>query len=221
MKITIEKTRLIAVAPFLVVAIILASCFVWQLKTNITLRQELSAKKNEFKEAEAASKHLMTLEKQASDMKQKQEALYKKVPVNEKEPFGLMKALIRLGGQAGLRKITLSLKEKAVVTAQEAASQAGQAADQGAETPADEAGGQQGAVSAQTDDAGVVALPQGASTPIYLQMDFEGSFPQILVFLEKLMSLERIVEVEGIFIERKKETLPYQKASLDLIAYTF
>lgn len=56
---------------------------------------------------------------------------------------------------------------------------------------------------------------------INLKMDFEGSFPQLLKFLQKVASLERIVKINSISIERKKETMPYQKISLDLVTYTF
>jgi Tfp pilus assembly protein PilO len=56
---------------------------------------------------------------------------------------------------------------------------------------------------------------------LYFQMKFAASFNQILEFLKELNSLERIVTVEKIEIDRKTEILPYQSVVLDLITYSY
>lgn len=222
MEIKIEKAKLLKSAPFLAVTAVLASFFVWQLRANMSLTRELDAKKKEFTRAEAASRHLRNIEKQIDDIKQKQQMLYKKVPVNEKEPFSLIKTLIRLGGQAGLKNITLRLKEKSAEEGTAANQGGGAAQDQG-----DEGGSEEAASPETTESQGAqgeessVSPDQSGPSPVYLEMTFEGSFPLILSFLQKLMSLERIVKIEGMSIQRRKDILPYQKVSLDLVTYTF
>lgn len=222
MEIKIEKTKLLKSVPFFAVTVILASFFIWQFRVNMSLTRELDAKKKEFNRAEAASRRLRNIERQIDDIKQKQAMLYKKVPVNEKEPFSLIKTLIRLGGQAGLKNITLSLKEKSAEE-EAAANQGGASAqEQGVEGASEGAAAQESPESQEAQgEESSVSPAQSGPTPIYLEMTFEGSFPQILSFLQKLMSLERIVKIEGMSIQRRKDILPYQKASLDLATYTF
>lgn len=220
MKINIDQKKIIAVAPLIAAIVILSSFYTWQFRMGITLKEDLASKKKEFRRAEAASKHLKDLERQISDIKQKEEMLFRRVPINEKEPLGLIRSLIRLGGQAGLKGITVSLKDKAL-PAQGVASQSRRGAAQGAEgAPADEASAESiTPAEAPAEDAS--PAPQAGPAPIYLQMEFEGSFPQLLSFLDKLMNLERIVKVEGMRVQRKKDIIPYQKVSMDLVTYTF
>lgn len=221
MEIKIEKKNLLAAAPFVATAVLLAVFFIWQVKVSVVLNRELNSKKKEFKHAEAASKHLRQLERQISDMKQKGEQLYKIVPVNEKEPLGLMKMLIRLAGQAGLKNITLNVKEKAVSSEQDA-QQGAQAEQEAGQAAVDGQGAEQPAPAVEEYPGQDVAAAQTVIVkPTYLEMEFEGGFTQALGFLEKLARLDRIVKVDRISVERKKEILPYQKVSLDLVAYTF
>lgn len=51
-------------------------------------------------------------------------------------------------------------------------------------------------------------------------MNMEGEFRQLLLFLEAISSLERLVSVDGIKIERKEEILPRQEITLQLVTYT-
>lgn len=216
-----QRKRVLSIAPLLIATVILTSFLVWQMKVSVSTKEELAAKKKEFRHAEAASKHLRDLEKQISDIKQKEEMLFKKVPVSEKEPLGLIRTLISLGGQAGLKGVTVSLKEKSAKQ-QAAPRQRRGAADQGSQGGSEEAPAEQAvAIPVQeTGEEGSAAAAQGPS-PVYLQMEFEASFPRVLSFLHKLMDLERIVKVEGISVKRDKDILPYQKVSLDLVTYTF
>jgi Tfp pilus assembly protein PilO len=221
MKINIEqRKKFIALAPLLAAAVILSSFFVWQFRLNINMREDLAVKKKEFRHAEAASKHLRDLEKKINDIKQKEEMLFRRVPVNEKEPLSLIRALIRLGGKTGLRGITINLKDKTLLVQGEAL-QRRRGAVQPAEGASDEAPAEQAAAPSEAAAQETAIAPQSGPSPVYLQMEFEGSFPQLLSFLDKLMNLERIVKIEGMSVQRKKEILPYQKVSLDLVTYTF
>lgn len=74
-------------------------------------------------------------------------------------------------------------------------------------------------------DTAPAGYPAGDLTnrpkPAEIEMNFEGTYSQLVRFLERLRSLERVVVVQGIKIERKKEILPCQQISLRLITYTF
>lgn len=183
MKLKINKRSFLINTALITIILALIFFFLWQLKINIGLRQELEAKNKEFKAAKKASQHLKELERQIADLQEREDILNKKVAVEEKQPLDLMRTLIHLGGQIGLRGITFSLKEK---------------------TP-----------------QGQEAQAQTGPQPIYLQMICQGRFLELLDFLEQLMSLQRIVEVGQLKIERKKEILPNQEISLELVTYAF
>ncbi|MDD5348228.1 MAG: type 4a pilus biogenesis protein PilO [Candidatus Omnitrophica bacterium] len=68
---------------------------------------------------------------------------------------------------------------------------------------------------------GAAALPAETLQPLYIQMDAEAAFPQVLSFLERLAGLERIVQVERAEISRRKEAVPYQAVTLNLVTYSF
>jgi len=96
---------------FVLLALLLAF-FLWLLKDNFALRETWKQKKQELEEAQAASRRLEALERQSQELKQKENTLYNRIPLGEKQPFGLIKKLINLGGQIGLREMNISLKEK-------------------------------------------------------------------------------------------------------------
>lgn len=191
--------------------------FLWQLKMNVALRQELSMKKQDFKDAKAASKHLKALEAQAVDLKLKSAALHKRVPLAEEEPFSLIKTIMRLGGEVGLQDISLGLKKKTSGVEGAAASGAGGLPG---EAQGEDGGAQQNYPPDQSATQVNPSAP-GEIREVYLDVNCEGNIQQLLIFLEKLMNLERLVKVDGIKIEREKEILPYQKISLEIVTYTF
>ena len=183
--------------------------FLFQLKKNMAVREEYNTKNGEFKDAKAASKRLEGLERQTSELKEKEDTLEKRVPINEKHPFELMKQFIKLGGEAGLREITFNIAE---------------------ESSGDTSGGASGAPPPQ--GGGKFGKPQGAPkvfkpvsevdlNPIDISLSFEGTYTQTLSFIKKIAALERLVTVKDIQIERKNDKLPYQEITMNLVAYTF
>jgi len=181
-----KKTRLLSNLSIVILLILFIALFLWLLRVNLTLRQIWNERKHEFQEAKTSIRRLETLEKQGQDLKQKEDTLYNKVSLDEKQPLSLIKSLISIGGEIGLRGVTISVEEKG---------------------------------EARTEQAS--GLPQTGPKPLYLKMNFEGTFTQLLDFLKKLNHLERIVTVSTLEIKRSEEILPYQKASLQLITYTF
>jgi len=165
----------------------------WQLKVNAVLSKELAGKREKAKKIQAVKENLADLTKKALDLKERKDRLYKKAPVNEEQPLTLIKALIKTGSQIGLKNITVGLKEET----------------EEAET-----------IKASSESKNQTTKEPGLKTT-YLEMNFEAVFPQLTLFLEKLMKLERVVSVEGVKVERNDKGLPYQKVSLDLATYVF
>lgn len=214
-----KKIALTINLSILIILLGIVLFFSWQLKNNIDLKKELAKKTELLKETETASRHIKELEVQSKDLKQKAEALYKRMSVDEKTPFSLIKVLINIGGEIGLRKITFSVKEESMDENDKLSLTS--------EVPGHESalskGGpmQEPAQSVGTPTLAVSGVAQIGPKPLYLEMNFEGTFLQLLDFLKKLNNLERIVAVSAIEIKRSEEVLPYQKISLQLITYTF
>ncbi len=213
----INKLSLFLNLAVIIVILGVLLLFLWQLKMNVDLKQELSVKKQDFKDAKAASKHLKGLEAQTVVLKLKRAALYKRIPLAEEEPFSLIKAIMRLGGEVGLQNISLGLKRKTFSNQAGAVSGAGGLSEQ----MQDEAGGVQQSYSVDQSGTQVFSSSTEEIKEIYLDVNCEGDINQLLIFLGKLMNMERLVKVDGIKIERKKEILPYQKISLEIVTYTF
>jgi Tfp pilus assembly protein PilO len=191
----------------IITGVLLALCvilFLFQFKQNMNIREEYNSKNSEFKEAKAASKRLEGLEKQTNELKYKEDILEKRIPINEKHPFDLMKMIIKAGGESGLREIVFTMKQSS-----------GQ--DDGGSPPP--SGGRFGVPQGQPNQG--KPLSELDPNPKDISLTFEGTFPQTMVFIKKITSLERLVTLQGIEIERKEEILPYQKVALSLKVYTF
>jgi Tfp pilus assembly protein PilO len=194
--------------------VLLAFCvalFLFQLKQNMNIREEFSSKNSEFKESKAASKRLEVLEKQANELKYKEDVLAKRIPLNEKHPFELMKVLIKAGGESGLREITFKMKDVS----------SGQDSVPGTSGTPPQPGGRFAIPQFQQNPGGGKPLSEFDPNPMDISLIFEGTFPQTVAFIKKITSMERLVTVQDIEIERKENILPYQKVSLSLKAYTF
>jgi Tfp pilus assembly protein PilO len=210
--------------------ILLFICSVWQIRVNVSLKQQLNAKRAEFKEAMSASKRLVKLQRQIQEIEEKERAINNQVPRAEQKPFGLVKALTAVAGEIGLRNIVFTIngteKEKWAQPQQEAMTMLQQQEEPDessfmapesqalmSETPARLKNGAVGQAYA--------AAPAAGPIPLKLELGFKATYSQALNFLKRINGLERVVAVEGIRIERKKETLPFQKVSFELVTYAF
>lgn len=168
----------------------LVSLFFWKLHSNSQLKQHLEVKKGELRE-------LRSLGRRTGEPEQRRrELLNKMVPAGESQPLTLIKTLIHIGGEMGLKNAVFSIKE--------------------AKKQPDLSIGQTFGAPRQP-----TAGPQLMPRPLDIEINFEAAYLQILGFLKKLADLERVVAVKDILIERKKEILPRQKVTLELAAYTF
>jgi Tfp pilus assembly protein PilO len=191
-------------------AMVAITLFFYQFKKNFFLHKMLEEKKLELKNSEAASRHLEQLENQSVTLKDREAMLNRKIPVNEARPLSLVRELIGIGGKVGFRNVSFDL--------------AGENNEMQMMESSGNEGLQGGMLRAKpVTSSEVQSSGAGGSAPkaIKLEMNFEGTFSQLLIFLEKLKSLERIIMVNQISIERKEDIMPYQMISLRLVTYTF
>lgn len=113
MKIEIKNNPLFAknaIAASLIA--LLFACFLWQVRTNISLKQELNTKRGEFKEAKSASKRLKKLQQQIQELEEREKTINSMVTRNEQQPLGLVRALSGLAADAGLKNAAFTIKAK-------------------------------------------------------------------------------------------------------------
>jgi len=170
---------------FLIILVIVI--FLWQFRTNSTLRRDLSAKKKAVKQVQQANRRFEELKKQSGELKQEEELLDKRLPVGEKQPMGLIRQITLLAREKGLGKINFRIKSASAL--------------------------QEGTNPAVDSGKDLI--------PLYFEMSFETTFPQLLEFLKELADLERVITVEKLVIIREEGILPKQKINLSLVTYTF
>lgn len=188
MKAEIKNRPLVVKNALWVAAIaLLFACFLWQIRLNSSLRQELHNKKEEFKEASSAGKRLKKLQKQIQELEEREKIIDNRVPRNEQQPLNLVRTLTGLAADIGLKNTVFTIKERK---------------------------------ASSSEPAMNAPLPPGLDS-LRLEMSFEGVYSQALDFLKRAERIERVVAVEKVEIERKKEILPCQKVTLELVAYTF
>lgn len=196
---------------FPVIALILtAILFFWLWNENSGLNNALQMKKEELRTARAAGADLKKLEKQAESFREEEKKLHQKIPLNDTQPLDLVKTLIRIAREAGLKEIDFDLKEKTARTNNNVS---------GEGVPGAGAAGMM--TIARVEKPSFDAQSDRQPRPVSLEMNCQGTFPELLLFLEKTAKLERVVIVEKVDIEREKKLTPGQKISLRLIAYTF
>jgi Tfp pilus assembly protein PilO len=215
MKLEIENKALFAKNVLVVsLMVLLFACFLWQLRINLSLQQELNKKQEEFKEAASASKRLKKLQRQMQELEEQEKTINNKVPRNEKNPLGLVRTLTNIAADIGLRNAVFTIQESKKLE-QEVMSLAQQQEGLNEDTSSPPK-----VLPAFSQGQSASPPPAGPSA-LKLEMSFAGTYAQVLNFLKRAAAIERVVAVEAITMERKRETLPYQQISLRLITYTF
>ncbi|MFA6217872.1 MAG: type 4a pilus biogenesis protein PilO [Candidatus Omnitrophota bacterium] len=175
-----KKLNLIVNIVVITVLVLVIALFGWYLKENFDLKASLAEKSAEYEKEENANRYLAELERKNEALKQEEQKINKVVPLNEEKPFGLVKDLIRVSTQAGLKECNFKIT-----------------------------------------DSGTADTANNGLKQFFIKMKCESTFPQAINFLEKLSSMERLVLVETVAITRKKEILPYQEITFDMVSYTF
>ena len=207
-----DKKQFIKNTLLVIVLLGLVAICLWQTTTSIGLKKTLVEKKAELARAQKTSKHLKKLERQAQDLTEKEAAILKQVPLDEKHPFSLIKTLTTIADTLGLQKAGFRVKEESL------AENTFGIETQGAPMADEETGDTM--VSQETQTVSYQATAQTLK-PLRFEMTFNGTYAQLLALLQKIHTLERMITIEHIAIERKKEIVPLQAIVLHLTAYTF
>jgi hypothetical protein len=93
--------------------------FILQLQDNQKLNKELKEKKEEFSEAQNASRKMAELEKKSQELKQKEVKMKKRVTVADSQPLGLIKAIAGSAGKMGLRKVSFEMNQSSSLTSKD------------------------------------------------------------------------------------------------------
>jgi len=185
-----RKKELVLFTIIALFFIVILFATLWQLKVNRSLKKQLSSKNEDLDKAKKANQRLEELEHQLQLLKQKEAQLNKVVPPGEKEPLSLIKSIIRVSAD-----IKLSLKSFTLAKNASTVNAAG--------TP--DASGAQGIANI---------------TPLYLEVNFEATYPQVIVFLEKIKKLTRFVDVTEIILKGDNVIVPRQAVTMKLTTYT-
>jgi len=214
-----KKTSVLISFILITVLIILIAFLFWQYKDSFNLKRQLEEKNTELGKAQVVSRRLEELEKQNEELRQKEGILYSRVSIGEKQPFSLIRKILTIGNEIGLRQMSFDIKgppNKALAEENMSASGAmphrSLTEGEGAPMP----GARQASQPFKSQEAS-----KAGPKALYFQMEFEGTFLQFLDFLKRLNNLERVVTIDTLEIKRSKELLPYQKVSLQLVTYTF
>ncbi|TBR16705.1 hypothetical protein EPO66_04120, partial [bacterium] len=170
-----SKNSIYINSSLILVVIILSSLTAWQVNIKFNLSKSISAKSEELKRSRSSQKHLEKLKSELELWEKKENALNRMIPEGEEQPLRLIKSIVRLGNEVGMKKIDFDVKSSLVTS--------GAGAGNGE----------------STDESG-----EGGVKVLYFKMNCEGTFIQFLKFLNRLMNVERIVEVRGIKVERLK-----------------
>lgn len=207
-----DKKQFITIALLVTGLLGLAAICLWQTTTSIRLKKTLSEKKIELARAKKTSKHLKKLERQAQELAEKEAGILRNAPLDEKHPFTLIKTLTVIADALGLQKTGFQIKEERPEDAVAAIE------TQGTSMVNEETGEIIANPEMQTSSYQVAAQ---TLRPLRFEMTFNGSYVQLLALLQKIHTLERMVTIEHIAIERKKGIIPLQSVVLHLSAYTF
>lgn len=229
-----KRTDVLIIFILITVLIILIAFLFWQYKDSFNLKRQLEEKNTELEKAQVVSRRVEELEKQNEELRQKEGILYSRVSIDEKQPFSLIRKILSIGNEIGLRGMSFDIKEK---SEKEQKDSQGLIKGPPNKALAEEDMSGSGAMPHRSLTEGEGALMPGARQapqpvksqeaskagpkPLYFQMEFEGTFLQFLDFLKRVSNLERVVTIDTLEIKRSKELLPYQKATLQLVTYTF
>jgi hypothetical protein len=172
-------------------AVVLAAVFFWQLHTKGDLDAALEKAKKDSKQAQKDMRRLVELRKYPSGLEDRIAANVQKIPPYELVPAGLMRQLLEIGTDLGLKDMRFDHELNAGFTEDQ--------------------------IKRKTD---FMAAYAGAKIELeYCVMHFRASFQNLCVFLRRLYALDRVVALERLTVERRDNILPDQSVSMVLITY--
>ena len=179
------------------------------------LQKEQNDKRDQMKNIKEAQQKLEAIEREVANLRKEDKGIHDLVSADETKPLTLIKTLTLLGAQLGLKKIEFVSEEK-----KDDNLTAGAATGAGAAMgpPDKKTGSPAGGLA--SGNAGKSSRGPTEFTPMFIRMTFEAPYPQLLLFLQKIQTLERIVSIEEIKVNRGEKIFPRQEVTLRLVTYT-
>jgi hypothetical protein len=168
-----------------------AICFFWQLNAKSRLNVQFEKAKKEAKQAQKDMRRVLELKKDPTRLEDRAAENSQKIPPFELVPSGLMRQLFETGTELGLKDIRF---------------------DHELNTVLDENQIKKKMEFMQTYSSAKIELE-------YFIMHFKAGFQELYSFLHRLYAFDRIVTLERITVERRKNILPDQEVSMVLITY--
>jgi hypothetical protein len=168
-----------------------ALLFFWQLNSKIRLNAQLEKTKKDSKQAQKDMRRVFELKKDPTRLEDRAVENSQKIPPFELAPSGLMLQLFAAGTELGLKDIRF---------------------DHEINTKLDDDQLERKLEFQQKYSSAKIELE-------YFTMYFKAGFQELYNFLRRVYTLDRIVTLERITVERQKDILPEQDVSMVLITY--
>ncbi|MCG2711384.1 MAG: hypothetical protein L6416_03560 [Candidatus Omnitrophica bacterium] len=202
-----KNSKLILIISGMLFAALL-SILILEFKINAALKKEWLEKEGSIKAAKKITQEAEKIQKEITDLTIEDSQIEKMVPLNEQEPMGLIKTLSLLANQSKAKNLEIIFLNQG----KDSSDTSDQQEQSGTSfSPEDE----------EDDEFSEQNETFFSLKPQLIQMNFECEFPQVIAFLNKALSLDRIVLIDSVKIERVEKILPRQKVTLMLSAYTF
>ena len=187
----------------LIIAVFSIGLFVYQVRETSIIKRKLSDRKGILQEIRGAKRKSQEIRKKIAENKLREAEILKRIPKDKESIFVLMKELTTVGNSVGIRNISFvpeKLPQKNNQSSKRDIMRRGRSVSK---------------------DSYVKAISSGLIIPHNFQMTFAASYMELYDFIKKIISMERVVSLESIEIERNKEYFPRQKVNLKLTTYTF
>ncbi len=171
----------------------------WQRTVQQQLTEKHRVTLEQLNEAQSINKRKVELKRKSRGYDREELAQLRVMPLRSIRPLDLFKVLLRTSGELGLVDVEIELVQKKDTEKQENGQPPG-----GPGTPA----------------VPEVVLPPKVQA-VKFRLEGKGAYPDLLKFLEQLASMDRLVRIKGLTIERTADAFPLQEIKLELVAYTF
>lgn len=119
-----KNESLITIIGTAAALVLLIAVLVWQITVGADLKQTFSAAQGKLRNEEDTNARLETIKARIEELRQREVSQNKIVPVNEKQPLGVIKSLVLATTETGMQGCTFKVIEKSGETApQEEAAQ--------------------------------------------------------------------------------------------------
>ncbi len=191
------------------------SLFIFELNKYFRFKKEKIEKTEKVQAARAAEKEWEKLQTKIIEMDLKASQIKKRIPYDEKKPLELIKQISLLGARFKIKNLEFIYK----------GGKKGQASSSSSTTSdlSSANNANSGFSSPGTENISSPAF-SGAAAEIkmhVIEVNFESEFMPLTSFLKEILTLDRLISIEKIKIQRQEPIRSHQKVNMDIITYTF